>query len=134
MGIITDILSGAGSDILNSVKGVISSFIADPTQKAEAEAKIKEAIEQTIAEQNQDAANSVETEEQGNWLQKSWRPIVMLSFTAIILYQYFFSQIFHLPTVELPDRFFNLLEIGIGGYMGLRSAEKITTSLTSNNK
>jgi uncharacterized membrane protein (DUF106 family) len=128
--ILDTILGNTAATVLNAIKSVLSSFIADPTQKAQAEAQIKTAIENTMAEQIQDAKETITAEEMGNWLQKSWRPIVMLSFTAIILYQYFISQVFHLQIVDLPSRFFDLLEIGIGGYMGLRSAEKITTTLT----
>jgi hypothetical protein len=133
MGLIDGILGNAAGSVLNSVKGIIGSFVTDPTQKMEAEKQIQEAIQKTIDDQIQDAKDSITTEETGNWLQKSWRPIVMLSFTFILIYQYFLSKVLQLPTVDLPPDFFTLLKIGIGGYMGLRSAEKIIPNLTNKN-
>ena len=65
-------------------------------------------------------------EAKGNWLQRSWRPILMLSFGFIIIYTKFISQLSsHLVTPELEPEFWNLLDIGIGGYVIGRSAEKI---------
>ena len=64
-------------------------------------------------------------EAQGNWLQRSWRPIIMLVFATIVLIGTFFD----LPILSDTSRFWDLLEIGIGGYVIGRSAEKITGRL-----
>ncbi|MFP4096667.1 MAG: 3TM-type holin [Cyclobacteriaceae bacterium] len=63
------------------------------------------------------------------WLQRSWRPILMLSFGFIIIYQYFISHALRLPIVDLPQGFWALLEIGVGGYVIGRSLEKISPNL-----
>ena len=34
------------------------------------------------------------TEARGNWLQRSWRPILMLAFGFIVVYAYFFETAF----------------------------------------
>ena len=59
-------------------------------------------------------------EAQGNWLQKSWRPLVTLCFTFIILLGVF------IPLLDDNSEFWNLLEIGLGGYIIGRSVEKVT--------
>ena len=61
-------------------------------------------------------------EAQGNWLQKSWRPLVMLCFTFIILLGVFIL----IPLLDDNSEFWNLLEIGLGGYIIGRSVEKVT--------
>ena len=64
-----------------------------------------------------------------NWLQKSWRPLLMISITLIMINKYLilpYIQAFwniHLM-VQLPDDFFDLLIIGAGGYLMGRSIEK----------
>ena len=69
-------------------------------------------------------------EAKGNWLQRSWRPILMLSFGFIIIYTKFISQLSaHLITPVLEPEFWSLLEIGIGGYVIGRSGEKIVDKL-----
>ncbi len=70
----------------------------------------------------------------GNKLQRSWRPLLMLSFGAIIIYEYFISSVFSLPKSNLPADFWDLLKIGVGGYVVGRSAEKIVPKIYNNIK
>lgn len=70
------------------------------------------------------------TEMQGNWLQKSWRPILMLSIVAIVVNNYIlvpYLGLFGLPvvTLDLPEKLWNLMTLGVGGYIAGRSGEKI---------
>lgn len=64
----------------------------------------------------------------GNSLQRCWRPIIMLAFGFIVIYEYFISKVFGLPVADLPPNFWNLLEIGLGGFVIGRSAEKISAN------
>ena len=64
-----------------------------------------------------------------SWLTQSWRPIVMLSFAGILIYTFFFGPMFSLPTTELPPDLWTLLQVGIGGYVGGRSIEKLAEIL-----
>ena len=77
--------------------------------------------EKTISEQ----AASIREEARGNWLQRSWRPIVMLVFTLIILAGTFLN----LPILADTSRFWDLLEIGLGGYIIGRGSEQLVSSL-----
>jgi uncharacterized membrane protein (DUF106 family) len=131
MSILDNLFGGTANDIINGISNILGKFIPDATLKQKAQEEIQNAIQNTIQQELQNAKESITTEEQGNWLQRSWRPLVMLSFTFILLYQYFISQIFKIPTIQLPDDFFILLKIGLGGYIGLRSVEKIVTTLKS---
>ena len=68
-------------------------------------------------------------EANGNWLQRSWRPILMLSFGFIVIYVKFIAPLFGLPIPPLEDEFWDLLQLGIGGYVIGRSAEKIANKV-----
>jgi len=61
----------------------------------------------------------------GNFLQRSWRPILMLTFTYIIAHNYIIVPIFSLPAAVIPPDMWQLLKIGVGGYVLGRSGEKI---------
>lgn len=61
----------------------------------------------------------------GLWIQKAWRPITMLTFLFIIVYAYFLSPLFDLKQVVIPDEMWTLFQVGFGGYIVGRSAEKI---------
>lgn len=84
-------------------------------------------------------AASIQGEISGNWLQRSWRPILMLSFGFIIIYQFFIAHLIRFwaqdawPDFEIPDQFWTLLEIGIGGYVAGRSIEKIVPKVMEGN-
>ena len=74
------------------------------------------------------------TEAKGNWLQRSWRPILMLAFGFIVIYVKFLAPLFDLKIPELENEFWNLLQLGIGGYVVGRSAEKISKNITISKK
>ncbi len=56
----------------------------------------------------------------GSWLQRNWRPITMLTFLALVV-----ADTFGLTTFRLASEAWSLLQIGLGGYVVGRSAEKI---------
>ena len=55
-----------------------------------------------------------------SWMQRSWRPITMLTFLALVV-----ADTFGLTEFRLADQAWALLQIGLGGYVVGRSAEKI---------
>ena len=130
-------------DILNPVKAlvdaansVIGRFVADPKQKAAAQLALFQAQaslqEAAMAAQQQlaDAQSKIIVAEaqSESWIARNWRPIAMLTFLAIIVYQGPLVSIFHWPPVSyasIPDRMWSLLELGIGGYIGGRTLEKV---------
>ena len=81
-------------------------------------------------------AKIIELEGSGNWLQRSWRPIVMLIFAFIVVWAYFIQPAFFpaaRPMNEsLDPQFWELLRLGMGGYVIGRSAEKIVSSVSEN--
>jgi len=56
-----------------------------------------------------------------SWIQRNWRPITMLTFLALVV-----LNSFGLLVIELADEAWTLLQIGLGGYVTGRSAEKMT--------
>lgn len=73
-------------------------------------------------------------EAQGHsWLQRNWRPILMIVIIAIVannylLYPYLSMFTSKVTVLKLPDALFNLMTIGVGGYIVGRSGEKIMKS------
>lgn len=65
-------------------------------------------------------AATITTEAQGqSWLQMSWRPITMLTFLALVV-----VDSFGLLINPLSPSAWDLLQIGLGGYVFGRSIEK----------
>lgn len=71
-------------------------------------------------------AKIVTAEAQGaSWLQRNWRPITMLAFLVLVV-----CDSFGLLAFRLAEQAWTLLQIGLGGYVVGRSAEKIAPAIS----
>lgn len=59
-----------------------------------------------------------------SWLQRSWRPITMLTFLVLIV-----CDSFGMLEFRLSEQAWELLKIGLGGYVIGRSAEKVAPAV-----
>jgi len=123
------------SDVLGRVLG------PNQDKKAEIERELNlalvtnsHAIEQAAAQVVMSEARSEHT------ITATWRPILMLTITAIVAWNYLLAPLVELAvrllagdqlplSIPLPDELWNLLMIGVGGYVVGRSAEKVATSV-----
>lgn len=113
------------TNLVSAVGEIVDRLTLPGREKKQLETDILRLLiaveEKTISEQ----AASIREEARGNWLQRSWRPIVMLVFTLIILAGTFLN----LPILADTSRFWDLLEIGLGGYIIGRGSEQLVSSL-----
>lgn len=58
-------------------------------------------------------------------LQRNWRPITMLTFLVLVV-----ADVFGVTTFRLSGEAWLLLQLGLGGYVVGRSAEKIVPQVT----
>ena len=61
-----------------------------------------------------------------SWLQRSWRPITMLTFLGLVV-----CDSFGLLEFRLAKEAWTLLQIGLGGYVIGRSAEKVVPAVAA---
>lgn len=102
-------MKGIVETIGNAVERLALSAGEKRKLKQELEADLLEYESRRMERQ----ADVVGEEARGNWLQRSWRPVVMLVFAGVILVGSFME----LPVLEDSSRFWDLLEIGLGGYI-----------------
>ncbi|MCB6972892.1 MULTISPECIES: 3TM-type holin [Butyricimonas] len=116
--------------VVSAVGGVIDRLTLPAREKKQLETDLLRIFiewEKRVME----ARAAVLTEEaRGTWLQRSWRPLVMLTFALIVLAGTFTS----LPMLADTSRFWDLLEIGLGGYVVGRSGEKIVQAFTGKKR
>ena len=72
----------------------------------------------------------------GNKLAAFWRPITMLVFVAIIANNYivalYLQAMFHVGlTLTIPPGIWDLLKLGIGGYVAGRSVKKAVSTYSA---
>lgn len=87
-------------------------------------------------QQLQTRADIIIAEAKGeSWLQRSWRPVIMLVFAALVVSRWLgLTQALGLPvpeiSAELEMELFTIIKLGIGGYVIGRSVEKVALNLT----
>ena len=123
-----------GGSVLKDLLGGLDKLFTSKEEKIKAESIIKEIILQKKVELQQMQTDIILAEAKGNWLQRSWRPILMMAFGFIVIYVKFLAPVFGLTIPALEIEFWELLKIGIGGYVVGRSAEKISKNITISKK
>lgn len=127
------LLGGPAKEIIGSIGNVIDSLHTSGEEKAAAKLKLLELENQFHVEviklEGEFAATQASVikaeAESHSWLARNWRPILMLTFTYIIAHNYIFAPMFAVRSVQIPEQMWTLLNIGIGGYVGGRTVEKV---------
>lgn len=115
-----------------ALASLIDKLIPDPQTAAAAKIKMYELQQQGELRSIDGAISIIVAESTGNWLQRSWRPVMMLTFTALIVARWFGWSAPGL-TPEEYESLWTIVQIGIGGYVIGRSGEKIAASLGKGN-
>ena len=133
MSIFGDIVKG----IVSPVTGLVDSLHTSEEEKLVVKAKLLEVQSQLTAEVLKYEANLateqaavIRAEAGGSWLSKSWRPIVMLVFTGLVV-AYWFGWSAPNMTEDAVLSVFGLIKIGLAGYVVGRSAEKVVPQVVS---
>jgi hypothetical protein len=109
----------------------LKRIFPDPEQAAKAQMDLQMAILAKSAELETAAASIVKAEaESEHWLTASWRPILMLTFGCLIVARWLGYSAPGLSEGEVL-KLWSIVELGIGGYVIGRSAEKIVPQVAS---
>jgi hypothetical protein len=128
------ILEFFSGKVVKEVGEVIDNLFTSDEERLKAKNEIFKVLTQKELELQKMQTEIIVSESKGNWLQRSWRPLLMLAFGFIVIYVKFIAPLFDLKIPELENEFWNLLQLGIGGYVVGRSAEKISENITIQKK
>lgn len=133
MGFLKNITSGDFlKNTLDGVNNIIDSTVTTDKERLAAKEKIYNLTTGLMNKAMQAREKIMVNETSGNWLQRSWRPITMLAFAFIVIYSKFIAPAFNLPNAQLEAPFWELLKLGLGGYVIGRSGEKMVKTLAGN--
>jgi len=113
------------------VGDVLKKVIPDGDKSKEIEREIRLGLLENTDSLEQARASIIKAEaSSGGFLTSSWRPILMLVITAIVAMNYLITPIIkifypEMPMLDLPEELWNLLTVGVGGYIVGRSGEKM---------
>ena len=109
------------------VKTLFSTIDKTIDNKAEAE-KIKQNIQQQLLsgqlKELEAQAQIITAEAKGGWLQRNWRPLLMLTFAGLVVAHWFGFTAPNIPD-SVQNSLLNIVLVGMGGYIVGRSGEKI---------
>ena len=107
----------------------IRRLFPDPAEAAKAQAELSNALMANAAKIEEAAASIIADEAKSeHWLAASWRPLVMLTFTALIVARWLGYSAPGISEAEVL-KLWDIVQLGLGGYVIGRSAEKIVPQL-----
>lgn len=121
---VKDLISEAitDKDKANELRAALYGIEAQVVSKViEYEGKLVEAQSSTI---NSEAKGE-------SWLQRNWRPLTMLTFTGLVVAKWLGLTVDTGITEAVEIELMNLIQIGLGGYVVGRSAEKIVPQVAA---
>ena len=124
------LFAGIVGQAVKGLFGVIDQVVEDKDQAARLKAKLQEQALAGQLKELEAAASVIVAEAKGDsWLQRNWWPMLMCLFGLIVANNYIiapYAALFFRVNLELsiPPDMWDLLKIGVGGYVVGRSAEK----------
>ena len=120
---------GFVSSLVPILGGVLDKILPDKEAKDKAKAALMEQLLMQEHELKKAAADTIKAEAaSSHWLAANWRPITMLIFVGLITARWFGYAAPNLSEAEYI-KLWDIVELGLGGYMIGRTAEKIMPSV-----
>ena len=117
--------------IIPIIGSVLDKVLPDPAAAAEAKLRMLELAQRGELAELTARADIVRTEAASqHWLAANWRPILMLTFGGLIVARWFGWAAPNLNEAEYLA-LWDIVELGLGGYVIGRSAEKIAPTIAA---
>ncbi len=114
---------------LNIGDKLIDRLVRDPDKRDEARLELMKLAQEGELNELLPRAEIIKTEAaSSHWLAANWRPLVMLTFTALIVARWFGWAAPNLSEAEYL-KLWGIVEIGLGGYVIGRTVEKVAPSV-----
>jgi hypothetical protein len=129
---------GILSVLLPGLMTALDRFLPDPKAKADMQLALAQlAVSKDNAEldaslkESLSASGIIQAEAQSaNWLTSAWRPVTMLVFVGLIVARVFGLTSEHITEAEYMQ-LWDLVKLGLGGYVVGRSVEKTVPGIVS---
>ena len=115
-------------DILGIGLEIIDKIFPDETERTKARALLLEQQQKGELQKIEASMQVIVAEAQGEgWLQRNWRPLTMMTFVGLVVAKWlgFTQGVSEAIEMELMQ----LIQIGLGGYVVGRSAEKVAKEM-----
>ena len=111
-------------EVISAGVKLIDKYMPDPEAAQKAKQEFVESVQKAEIEIIKQQSENIRAEMSGDsWLQRNWRPVVMLNFAALISAHWLGWTAPNLSEGEITG-LLDIVKVGIGGYVLGRSAEK----------
>jgi hypothetical protein len=130
------IMNAVGAVMSGPVNKILDAYVKDAELKRKLQAELEGSLVTQLGKSLELEKDIVLAEVQGeHWITYAWRPMLMMLFMAFLVLVGFVLPMVDLAVgktiaynprwTSLPDGFWQFLSVGVGGYIGGRSLEKI---------
>lgn len=114
--------------LLGPLAELVGRFIPDPEKKAAAQLQVLQMAQNGELAQLNAAVQVILAEANGNWLQRTWRPLLMVFFASLVGARWFGFSAPGMSEAEIM-KLWEIVQLGIGGYTIGRTVEKVVPSI-----
>ena len=122
--------------LIGSIGGKVLDIVDDVVEDKDEANRLKFEIQRQLIENKSSeleaAAKIVLAEAQGGWLQRNWRPLLMVTFAGLVVAHWFGFTAPDIPE-SVQNSLLNIVMVGVGGYVVGRSGEKIADKFRGPN-
>lgn len=119
------------SNTVDAIGKVVDTVITNDDEKSKAKKELTEVVLKSLNEVANVQGEVIKKEMEGNFLQRSWRPLLMLTFGTILVCKWFGLTDANIDN-ELELKLMDIVQLGLGGYVVGRSVEKVAGTVTAN--
>lgn len=116
--------------LIEPVAGIVGKFVPDKDLAAKLSSELNTQIIALTAQELDAQKAIILAEAKGGWLQRNWRPLMMVFFAVLVGAHWFGFAPENLSEDTIGD-LYDLVKIGIGGYVVGRSVEKVAPHIIS---
>ena len=111
------------------VLDIVDDVVEDKDEANRLKFQIQRQLIETKSSELEAQAKIVLAEAQGSWLQRNWRPLLMVVFAGLVVAHWFGFTASNIPE-SVQNSLLNIVMVGVGGYVMGRSAEKVVSNWT----
>lgn len=118
----------------NAVKqigDVVNGLSTTDDEKSKAKNELTQIVMGMLVAMSQVQGEIIKSETNGNWLQRGWRPVTILTLVYVVVAKWHGWTNPDIP-LEMELQLMGLIKIGLGGYVASRGVEKIAATVTKN--
>lgn len=110
--------------LMDMGKQLINNWFPDPAEADKKQLEFMTLIQSGKCKELEAAASVIKAEANSeSWITRSWRPITMLTFVALIVMHWMGWTAENISKEEIKD-LLGIVKIGLGGYVVSRGVEK----------